>query len=130
MRRLAPVLALAALAGCGGGGTHSTKLADVKPCLSKLALVVANKRFPNQTVDADNVDISYSPGSAGATAAHLTFYAHPKDARDQILLTKQALAARTIAPRPAPELVNGDVVVSWSSPPGPAQRRKLLACFA
>ena len=129
MRRLAALFALVVLAAGCGGGSHATKLVDVEPCLSKLALVVANKRFPNQTVDADNADISYAAGSAGATAAHLTFYAHPKDARAQMRLTKQALAVGTIASRPAPELVNGDVVVGWSSPPAPIQRGRLIACL-
>jgi hypothetical protein len=132
MRRFATVLApaLAALAAGGcGGGSHATKLADVKPCLSKLALVVPNKRFPNQSVDADNADLSYGAGSAGATAAHLTFYAHAKDAKAQIALTRQATAAGTIRLRSKPQLVGDTVVLTWSSPPAPAQRSKLVACL-
>ena len=129
MRRRVVILALAALvAGCGGG-SHAAKLADAKPCLSKLALVVPNKRFRNQTIDADNVDVSYGASSPGATAAHLTFYGHAKDAKAQLELANHAIAAGTVRFPTRPQLVGGNVVVTWSSPPAPAQKQKLVACL-
>jgi hypothetical protein len=125
LRRCGPLLVLA-LAGCGG--VHTTRFADTRPCLAKLALVVPDERLSGQTVDAANVDLSYHVSDVTATAAHLTFYAHPSDAKEQLRQAKHALATGLVRPGPPPELVKRSVVVTWSSRPGRAQRRQLLAC--
>jgi hypothetical protein len=143
---------VAALAGCGGGGSSATQLEDVRPCLDRLA--VATARHFNGTITTPTgavttieaprgvgvaewfVDLSYPTSSPGANVAHLAFYKSAADAKSELRRTRAAAKDRTQALNAnfrnmlaQTALVGDSVLVGWSSPPTTRQKRRLAACF-
>ena len=130
-----PLLAL--LAGCGG--SFGARLSDARPCLSKLGLLVVAKP-PTKGPDGrpltvtlptlDNADIAYRHERVGANAVHMTFYGS-KDAANAALMQAKNFAATN--PRVnfgvERDVVDGSVLVFWSSKPSRTQKRDLAACF-
>jgi hypothetical protein len=141
MRRASVVLPFAAatlaLAGCGG--SSGPKLADVRPCLSKLGLLVVAKP-PTKGPDGrpitvtqptlDNADIAYRHERVGANAVHMTFYGS-KDGANAALMQAKSFAATNPRANFGAErtVLDGSVLVFWSSKPSRAQSRALAACF-
>jgi hypothetical protein len=137
MRRLliaVPLLAL--LAGCGG--SSGPKLADARPCLSKLGLLVSGpptkgpdgKPLTVTVPTLDNADIAYRHERVGANAVHMTFYGS-KDAANAALMQAKTFAATNPRANFGVErtVVDGSVLVFWSSKPSRAQKRDLAACL-
>ena len=138
MRRAAVLVPLlAVLAGCGG--SSAPKLADVQPCLSKLGLLVVPK-LPTKGPDGkpltftqptlDNADIAYRHERVGANAVHMTFYGSKDEANAALMQAKTFAAANPRANFGVErDVVDGSVLVFWSSKPSRAQTRALDACF-
>jgi hypothetical protein len=138
MRRLliaVPLLAL--LAGCGG--SSGPKLADARPCLSKLGLLVVSgpptkgpdgKPLTVTVPTLDHADIAYRHERVGANAVQMTFYGS-KDAANAALMQAKTFAATNPRANFGVErtVVDGSVLVFWSSKPSRAQKRDLAACL-
>jgi hypothetical protein len=122
------------LAGCGGGD-QVARYDDVKPCLKRLALVVAKPVADSGSARPEwSVDLAFRRAGDGANAAHLSFYAHQGDARADVRLgreqaTNPRLNANFRHMLAQSRVVGGATVVTWSSEPTSPQRRRLAACF-
>jgi hypothetical protein len=130
-----PLLAL--LTGCGG--SSGTELSDARPCLSRLGLLVVakpptkgpdGKRLTITVPTLDNADIAYRHERVGANAVHMTFYGSTDEANAALMQAKTFAATNPRANFGVERTVmDGNVLVFWSSKPSRAQKRKLAACF-
>jgi hypothetical protein len=136
-RLLLTVPLLALLTSCGG--SSAPKLMDARPCLSKLGLLVV-RTPPTRGVDGkpitvtqptlDGAEISYRHERVGANAVQMTFYKSTDEANVALMQAKNFAATN---PRVnfgvERTVVDGSVLVFWSSKPSRAQKRNLAACF-
>jgi hypothetical protein len=127
------VVALAALTltACGGK-EHAVKLADARPCLAKLALVVVPKPVPGVTLDPSRPEfasVSFAPGTTGATAANVTFFRSSDAVEENLVQLRQAAASGIRVAGTKPRRIGKTILLSWSSPPSPRQVRDVTACL-